>query len=157
MKYILRIIPNNEEIGNIYKNHNHYNEGDSGVDLFSSENIIIKSGETKKIKFDISCEMIQVDENNDYIKNVSYFLMPRSSIVKTPLRMSNSLGLIDAHYQNNILAVVDNIKKEDYSIEKYTRLFQITTGDLTPISKIEVVEEFLDKSRNRGGGFGSTG
>lgn len=157
MKYIFRIIPNNQEVANKYKNHSHYNEGDSGVDLFCTEDLTIQSGETKKVKFDISCEMIQVDENNNYIKNVSYWLLPRSSIIKTPLRLANSLGLIDAHYQNNIMAFVDNIKKDEYFVEKGTRLFQIATGDLTPISKIEVVNEFLDKSKNRGGGYGSTG
>lgn len=156
MKYIFRILPNNEEVLEKYINHSHYNDGDSGIDLFCTENLTIKSGETKKIKFDISCEMIQVDKNNNYVKNVSYWLLPRSSIIKTPLRLSNSLGLIDAHYQNNIMAFVDNVKDEEYFVEKGTRLFQIATGDLTPISKIEVVSSFLNK-KNRGGGYGSTG
>lgn len=157
MKYIFRIIPNNEEVAQMYKNHTHYNEGDSGLDLFCVEDVEIKVGETKKIKFDISCEMIQVDKNRNYVKNVSYWLLPRSSIIKTPLRLANSLGLIDAHYQNNIMAFVDNVKTFDYSVEKGTRLFQIATGDLTPISKIEVVDKFLNESKNRGGGYGSTG
>lgn len=157
MKYVFRIIANNEEVAESYRNHTHYNEGDSGIDLFCTEDIEIKVGETKKIKFDISCEMVCLDENDNYVKNVSYWLLPRSSIIKTPLRLANSLGLIDAHYQNNIMAFVDNIKTFDYKVEKGTRLFQIATGDLTPISKIEVVSEFLDKSKNRGGGYGSTG
>lgn len=157
MKYIFRIIPNNEEVAQMYKNHTHYNEGDSGLDLFCVEDVEIKVAETKKIKFDISCEMIEVDENNNYIRNVSYWLLPRSSIIKTPLRLANSLGLIDAHYQNNIMAFVDNVKTFDYSVEKRTRLFQIATGDLTPISKIEVVNKFLNENKNRGGGYGSTG
>lgn len=157
MKYIFRIIPNNEEVAQMYKNHTHYNEGDSGLDLFCVEDVEIKKGETKKIKFDISCEMIQVDKDDNYVKNVSYWLLPRSSIIKTPLRLANSIGLIDAHYQNNIMAFVDNVKTFDYSVEKGTRLFQIATGDLTPISKIEVVNKFLNENKNRGGGYGSTG
>lgn len=157
VKYIFRIIPNNNEVGQLYKNHTHYNEGDSGIDLFCIENVKIGAGETKKIKFNISCEMVQVDDDGMYIKNVSYWLLPRSSIVKTPLRLANSLGLIDAHYQNNIMAFVDNVKNEEYNVEKGTRLFQIVTGDLTPISKIELGTEFLNKDKNRGGGYGSTG
>lgn len=157
VKYIFRIIPNNKTVADMYENHSHYNEGDSGIDLFCTEDITISPGDTKKIKFDISCEMVQVDEDGTYIKNVSYWLLPRSSIIKTPLRLANSLGLIDAHYQNNIMAFVDNIKKEQYFVEKGTRLFQITTGDLTPISNIQVVHKFLNQDKNRGGGYGSTG
>ena len=156
-KYILRIIPDNDEVKETYKNHTHYNEGDSGVDLFSLNDLVIKVGETSKIKFGISCEVIQVDENDNYIRNVSYWLLPRSSISKTPLRMANSVGLIDAHYQGNIMGVVDNIKTVDYKVDKNTRLFQLVSCDLTPFYKVMVVDNFLDESKKRGGGFGSTG
>ena len=36
--------------------------------------------------------------------------MPRSSISKTPLRLANAVGLIDAGYRGEIMAAVDNIK-----------------------------------------------
>ena len=36
--------------------------------------------------------------------------MPRSSIVKTPLRLSNSVGVIDRGYRGQVTAVVDNLK-----------------------------------------------
>ena len=39
--------------------------------------------------------------------------MPRSSISKTPLRMSNSVGLIDGGYRGEIMASVDNISDDD--------------------------------------------
>ena len=154
-KYILRIIPNNEEVAKMYDNHSHFNEGDSGIDLFCAENITIKAGETKKIKFNISCEMICIDGNKT--KNVSYLLMPRSSMgSKTPLRLTNSIGLIDAFYRGNISGCSDNVKNYDYNVEKGTRLFQLVAPDLSPIHSVEVVKEFLDKSKNRGGGYGST-
>jgi len=156
-KYILRIITDNEDIKKLYENHTHYNEGDSGVDLFSLEDLYIKSSETIKIKYGISCEVIKVDENDNYVRNVSYWLLPRSSISKTPLRMSNSVGLIDAHYQGEIIGVVDNIKNNDYTIKKNTRLFQLVSCDLTPFYKVVVVNNFLDESKRRSGGFGSTG
>lgn len=155
-KYILRIIPNNTEIGNLYKNHSHYNEGDSGIDLFFTEDITVKAGETKKINFGISCEIICIDENKQDTYNISYLLLPRSSIVKTSLRLANSIGLIDAHYKNNIMAFVDNIKTEDYTIEKGTRLFQLVVPSLKPIHRIEVSDHFIN-SKKRNGGFGSTG
>jgi len=153
-EYTLRIIANNEEIENLYKNHSYYNEGDSGIDLFCSEDVIIKAGETKKIKFDISCEIVCVDKDKVY--NTSYLLLPRSSIVKTPLRLANSIGLIDAYYRDNICAFVDNIKNEDYEVKKGTRLFQLVVPSLQPFHKVKVSKYFINPEKNRNGGFGST-
>jgi dUTP pyrophosphatase len=160
-EYTLRVIANTPEIENMYKNHTHYNVGDSGIDLFCTENIQIKQGESAKIKFGISCELLCVDIKDDESKgepyNVSYLLLPRSSIIKTPLRLANSVGLIDAHYQNNISGFVDNIKTEDYNVKKGTRLFQLVTPDLIPFKSLEVVKEFTKPELNRKGGYGSTG
>jgi len=155
VKYILRIIPNNEEVAKLYRNHSHYSEGDSGIDLFCIEDIHFLSGETKKINFNISCEMICIDNDKTY--NVSYLLLPRSSIVKTNLRMSNSVGLIDQYYRGNLMAYCDNIKYTNYQVEKGTRLFQIVAPTLTPIHHIEVVKDFLHPELDRNGGFGSSG
>lgn len=160
-EYTLRVIGNTQEIENMYKNHTHYNIGDSGIDLFCTENIQIKQGESAKIIFGISCELLCVDVKEDGNKsepyNVSYLLLPRSSIIKTPLRLANSIGLIDAYYQNNISAYVDNIKNTDYNVLKGTRLFQLVTPDLTPFKLLEVVKEFTNPELNRKGGYGSTG
>ena len=85
---------------------------------------------------------------------VSYYLYPRSSITKTPLRLANSVGIIDAGYRGNIIACVDNIKNGEYIIEAGSRLFQICSSDLSPIS-IEIVNSLPETSRGIGG-FGST-
>ena len=161
-EYTLRIIANTPEIENMYKNHTHYNVGDSGIDLFCTENVQIKHGESAKINFGISCELLCVHKewNGSQSKpyNVSYLLLPRSSIIKTPLRLANSVGLIDAHYQNNISAFVDNIKMEGhFDVVKGTRLFQLVTPDLIPFKSLEVVKEFTKPELNRKGGYGSTG
>jgi len=161
-EYTLRVIANTPEIENMYKNHTHYNVGDSGIDLFCTENVQIKHGESAKINFCISCELLCVDVKDDGSQsvpyNVSYLLLPRSSIIKTPLRLANSVGLIDAHYQNNISAFVDNIKTDGhFDVVKGTRLFQLVTPDLTPFKSLEVVKEFTKPELNRKGGYGSTG
>ena len=129
----------------MYKNHKHFHQGDAGLDVYIVEDQIINSGETTRIKLGISCENID---------RKAYFLMPRSSISKTPLRLANSVGLIDAGYRGNIMAFVDNIKSEDYLVEKDTRLFQICSGDLSPVT-FELVNDLSDTSRGQGG-FGST-
>ena len=145
----LLIKTDNITLGEQYVNHTHYHEGDSGLDLFCPTDILVKAGETVKIDLQIQCEALK-----DYISNVSYYLYPRSSIVKTPLRLANSVGIIDAGYRGNIMAFVDNIKTEDYIVESGTRLFQICSSDLSPLT-FELVNSLSDTSRGQGG-FGST-
>jgi dUTP pyrophosphatase len=146
----LRIQADNEIIANKYKQHTHYHIGDSGIDLFTNEEITIKAGETKLINFGIRCEAL----NNDY-KPTSYWLISRSSIYKTNIRQANCIGLIDAKYRGNLMAAVDNIKSEDYTIPVNTRLFQIVSHSLDGID-IEVVSQ-LSKTDRGDSGFGSTG
>ena len=89
----------------------------------------------------------------------AYWLLPRSSIVKTHLRLANSVGLIDAGYRGPILAVVDNHQREDdFVINHGDRYFQLATPDLLPWDDIKIVEEIPGGPTLRGeGGFGSTG
>ena len=148
----LLIKTDNEYLKSLYTNHQHYNPGDSGLDLFCPEDIIIGPGETMKIDLQIQCEALHDNIENN---NVSYYLYPRSSIIKTPLRLANSVGIIDAGYRGNIIACVDNIKNYEFKIEKGSRLFQICGPTLEPI-EIRVVNE-LSSSQRGSGGFGSTG
>ena len=148
----LLIQTDNEYLKSLYTNHQHYNPGDSGLDLFCPEDIIIGPGETMKIDLQIQCEALHDNIENN---NVSYYLYPRSSIIKTPLRLANSVGIIDAGYRGNIIACVDNIKNFEFKIEKGSRLFQICGPTLEPI-EIRVVNE-LSNSQRGSGGFGSTG
>ena len=142
----LKVKALSKSVKNMYKNHGHFHEGDAGLDLFIIEKKTISPGQTVRIKFGISCE--NMDKK-------PYLLMPRSSISKTPLRLSNSIGLIDAGYRGEIMAAVDNIKQEDYTLNSGQRLFQIVAMDGSPLS-FELVDELSSTSRGAGG-FGSTG
>ena len=145
----LLIKTNNQELTELYNNHQYYNPGDSGLDLFCPDTITINPGETIKINLQINCEALSESGN------VSYYLYPRSSIIKTPLRMSNCVGIIDAGYRGDIIACVDNIKDYPYEIKQGDRLFQICAGDLSPFT-YELVDN-LSNTRRGSGGFGSTG
>ena len=117
------------------------------MDLYVLEDIYFKAGETRVIKMGISCEPED---------GIAYYLLPRSSISQTPLRMANSIGLIDGGYRGEIMAVCDNIKTVDYTVEKGQRLFQLVATDSSAI-EYELVET-LEMTTTRGiGGFGSTG
>ena len=139
----------NPVLTTLYSDHQFYNPGDSGLDLFCPETITIQPGETIKINLQIKCEAIEGDSN------LSYYLYPRSSIIKTPLRLSNSVGIIDSGYRGDIIACVDNIKNVPYEIKQGDRLFQICAGDLSPFEYILV--DNLSNTRRGSGGFGSTG
>ncbi len=136
----------NETATNMYEIHGHFHAGDAGLDLYVLEDIIIEPGETLPIKLGVACE----PDNGK-----AYFLMPRSSISKTPLRLANSIGLIDGGYRGELMAMCDNIKPEPYTAEKGQRLFQIVACDCSPIT-YELVNELSETTRGSGG-FGSTG
>ena len=136
----------NETAWEFYRNHGHFHSGDAGLDLYVLEDIQFEPNETKAIKLGISCE----PEDGK-----AYYLFPRSSISKTPLRMANSIGLIDGGYRGEIIAMCDNIKSEPYTAEKGQRLFQLVATDSSPIH-FELVED-LEMTTRGTGGFGSTG
>ena len=163
-KYILEIKFSKEFPKNYEKYYRDYkcNGEDSGVDLVLPETTTFNSEEHNfgiKLNHHINCRMLKVNAEDNTTENVGYWLLPRSSISKTPLRMSNSVGLIDMGYRGDIIGKVDchlapNVS--EYKVKEGTRMFQIVTGDLTPISKIHVVSELEDSIRGSGG-FGSTG
>ena len=144
MKLFIKVL--NEKAKKYYENHGHFHKGDAGLDLYVLEDIEFAAGETKLIKLGISCEPED---------GIAYFLMPRSSISKTPLRMSNSIGLIDGGYRGEIMAYCDNIKNISYSIKKGERLFQLVSARCSEID-YELKDELNESSRGSGG-FGSTG
>ena len=93
MKLLLK--PLTEDLRNIYEGHSSYNEGDSGLDLFFPKDTTLKYGDCGvKVDLEIQCEGLMDDTEKN-----SYYLYPRSSISKTPIRMSNSVGIIDAGYR----------------------------------------------------------
>lgn len=162
MTYILKIKADTPELAEKYKNHSHFHPGDSGIDLFIHS--VQDNGEQVVIDFGIQCEMVRektivnlFGERFKKVKtsNVSYMLFPRSSIVKTPFRMANSIGLIDAAYRGNIKAVVDN-KSSGVLPQIGDRLFQLVAPNLHSIDKVVVVDTLSETSRGTGG-FGSTG
>jgi dUTP pyrophosphatase len=151
-KYLLNIklCSNKMEVCNFYNEFKSHHLGDSGIDLYNFQNIMVKSFDVGTIDFEIQCEMIDM-ESNTY---VSYYLVPRSSISKTSFQLANSIGIIDAGYRGNIMAKVRNFNNEipiSFPIGSY---FQIIAADLKPIL-VNIVDSLSETSRNDGG-FGST-
>ena len=165
----LRIKLLDESLESLYKKRVNV-EGDAGVDLYFPEEVIIPAKELGvKVDLQIQAEMVQavrssltknippemLESMNIQDRYLSYMVVPRSSIIKTPLRMSNSVGIMDAGYRGNFMVPIDNLSDEDFVIEKHTRLFQVVSANLDSIS-IELVRKLSSTSRGTGG-FGSTG
>ena len=143
---------------------------DCGFDLFCPEKLVVESGSTTKVNIRCKCAMTYMSIP------CGFYLYPRSSVgAKTPLRLANSVGIIDSGYRGDCIAVFDNKNIESnsiyngngydnsssgsYTITKGDRLVQICSGNLVyPIYPIIVdsVEELGYTSRGIGG-FGSTG
>lgn len=147
----LCILPEDERVREMYDSHTTFHEGDSGLDVYFTEDINMEGLSTKIVSLGISCEAF----DNEGDKNVSYYLYPRSSISRTPLRMSNSVGIIDAGYRGTLKVAVDNTGAEPFTINRGDRLFQICSPDLSPIH-MSVVTSLSETTRGTGG-FGSTG
>ena len=126
-------------------------ERDAGVDLVSPA-FVAEAGTVAKISQ--QCSAAVYDTERGCFR--AYWMLPRSSLSKTPLRLANSVGLIDAGYRGTLLAAVDVMAR--HVVEANTRLFQIAAPDLLPFDKIWIVDEIPGGPTARGaGGFGSTG
>lgn len=120
---------------------------DAGFDLRAREAVSIFPQDTEFIPTGV-CVEIPV--------GLVGLLFPRSSISKTPLRMANSVGVIDAGFTGEIKVPLYNTSDvEIRDIEQYERIAQLVIVPLADVS-IEVVND-LDTTERGIGGFGSTG
>ena len=138
---------------------------DAGIDIFnpSDEDIAYRTKATK-ILTKLRCAMYFIDTNGDMFPS-GYYMYPRSSTGSaTPLRLANSVGIIDAGYRGELMGFFDNVNKNyDYPINKYQRLLQICSPNITyPIYPMfvedkEALNYYISYNDRGEGGFGSTG
>lgn len=120
---------------------------DAGFDLKAREDVSVLPKYTEFIPTGV-CVEIPV--------GMVGLLFPRSSISKTPLRMANSVGVIDAGFTGEIKVPLYNTSDVGIrDINKYERIAQLVIVPLADVS-IEIVDE-LEESERGNGGFGSTG
>jgi len=100
--------------------------------------------------------------------NTGYYMHPRSSLSRTPLRLANSTGIIDAGYRGHLTGMFDVVnlpenlsdsREADFFGRKFDRYLQICAPGMVPII-VEIVdyrEQLGEETARGGGGFGSTG
>lgn len=113
--------------------------GDAGVDVFVPEDIFFQPHETKRVPLGIKGIMHRNDVSGTayssfpHLKETAYYMYPRSSIAKTPFRLANSVGIIDASYRGELCAMLDNHSSYPQVLRAGAALLQICAPTLEPI------------------------
>lgn len=121
---------------------------DAAADLYAMETVVLE-GHTlgNKIRTGVK---IQLPEG------WLAMILPRSSMgAKTPLRLSNSIGLIDSGYRGELGILYDNISDEPYTINAGDRIAQLL---VMPSYRFQAnVVDILTSSDRGETGFGDSG
>ena len=125
---------------------------DAGFNLYADDNIYY-SKDARAVTFDTGVICTMTSGNN--LESIAFTVEPRSSICKTPLRMSNGRGIIDAGYRGHLLIKCDSY--EDFTMKQDTSYFQILSPTLEPFFIRAVNRDELGTTVRGIGGFGSTG
>jgi len=121
--------------------------GDAGMDVFSNEEKLIRSGESALIKTGIKIELPA---------NTEAQVRPRSGLaLKEGITVLNTPGTIDEGYRGEVGVILINHSKKDFLITAGMKIAQMV---ISPVYQAEVIEvdELSDTHRGEGG-FGSTG
>lgn len=121
--------------------------GDAGVDLYSTEEIILNPGERKLVPTGIKIAIPEGFEAH---------IRPKSGLaLKHGISLINSPGTVDAGYRGEISVIAINLGQEPYHIEKFSKIAQMVFNKVEQAEFVEVEE--LDETSRGEGGFGSTG
>ncbi len=122
-------------------------EGDAGMDLYSTEEVLIKPGERRMVGTGIRIALPIGFEAQ---------VRPKSGLaLKHGLTVLNTPGTIDAGYRGEIGVILINLGSEPYLVEKNRKIAQLVVKRVEK-ADVEVVDE-LPSSKRQEGGFGSTG
>ena len=145
MMLSLKIVPDNK---NTWTDHPTYknakNNKDVGLDIpLANTQNVPKNSRAFKIDLGFKAQPTH-----------GYMLIPRSSISKTPLRLANSVGIIDKTYTGKVIVKVDNLSDTDFKMEEGQCYFQIIAFD-GYLPSYTIVNS-IDNTERGSGGFGST-
>jgi dUTP pyrophosphatase len=121
-------------------------DGNSGFDLYLPATTNFPAGHTVMVNFGVAMKTNAAS---------GFWLLPRSSLSKTPLRLANSVGLVDPNYRGSLIGAFHNTGPVDIEIPEGTRLLQVALPSLMPFRMHWV--HHLDETERGSGGFGSTG
>ena len=172
MKHNLRLINYQSQIDAGFDLFAPGNEGEEfdnfGLSLrFFGPNWPNRNIRVNKLDFKVKCSAQMITDNRK-VFNTGYYMHPRSSLSKTPLRLANSTGIIDSGYRGNLIGMFDLVnlpdnlsdsREADYFGRKLDRYVQICAPGLVPIvvTLVDQLEDLGEQTQRGTGGFGSTG
>jgi len=121
--------------------------GDSGVDLYSAEDYLLKPNERILVSTGIKIAVP---------KGYEAQVRPKSGLaLNHGLSIVNTPGTIDSGYRGEVGVIAVNLGKEDIKIEKGKKIAQMVFNKVEE-AEFEEVDE-LENTKRGAGGFGSTG
>lgn len=122
------------------------NYGDAGYDLCSTEEYVLKPGERKLFKTNITTAI-----------PVGYYgrIAPRSGLAYKH-GIDVLAGVIDCHYRGDIGVIIINFGENDFPVAKWDRIAQFIIEKCHHVDWQEVEELDMDTERGEGG-FGASG
>jgi dUTP pyrophosphatase len=125
---------------------------DSGFDLVVPSELTIPPGHYGAV---VDTKIV-VTYSGD--TRLPFIVVPRSSTGTTPIRLANSIGVIDKGYNGTLKLLLDNCDHDKpYTIHALTRLCQICAGDMAPIDEVRIADQPPGTTRRGTDGLGSTG
>lgn len=168
--YTLNLFCNEPRIAEQYRSWKPAHEGDVGFNLLFTSNVTVPAKAISfEIKLGVFCDLRADTAQSSQspvqsfpqisARSSAFFVYPRSSMGKnTPLRLCNSVGIIDAGYRGEIAVYVDNVSDAAIHLFAGKSLFQICTPELSQQLTCNVVDslEILAPTTRGEAGFGST-
>ncbi|HOJ16003.1 MAG: dUTP diphosphatase [Caldisericia bacterium] len=123
-------------------------EGDAGLDLYSTDDVILLPRERKKVGCGFS---IAIPEG--FLGAIA----PRSGLaIEYGVTVLNSWGVIDPSYRGEVSVILINLSNNDVVLKKGSKIAQLI---IVPYEKVELFidSEKLDSTDRGEKGFGSSG
>lgn len=128
-------------------------DGAAGMDVRALQETVLPPKTITLVKTGVKLQIVEGESG------VSIMNIPRSSICKKGLLLSNSIGLIDPDYQGDIGFQFLNYTEEPIVLPKGERIGQIIFNKMVMPDEIlfKLVDEFSSKTERGEGAFGHTG
>ncbi|GAK59441.1 deoxyuridine 5'-triphosphate nucleotidohydrolase [Candidatus Vecturithrix granuli] len=126
----------------------HYSyPGDSGMDLYSIEDVIIPPGDTQLVRTGLKIAVPDRYEAQ---------VRPKSGLaLQHAVTVTNTPGTVDSGYRGEICVILINHGREAYHVQKHAKIAQLV---ICPVVRAKIIEvEQLDETSRGNSGFGSTG
>lgn len=123
-------------------------DGDAGLDLFSTDDILLSPGERKKVGCGFS---IAIPEG--FLGAIA----PRSGLaIEYGVTVLNSWGVVDSSYRGEVSVILINLSNDKAMLKKGSKIAQLI---IIPYEKVELYidSEKLNSTDRGENGFGSSG